>query len=121
MPVFRYRQHTREKQTMKKIGVATTIAAVVTAGFLGLSAPAVANPTGTGNAQDTISSLEAQGYHVIVENLSNTPLKDATVVSVGGGPTFEHHDTNRRNHEDYTGYGHEYGPDSAKTIYVTVK
>ncbi|WP_197380070.1 hypothetical protein [Mycolicibacterium mengxianglii] len=106
---------------MKKIGVATTIAAVVTAGFLGLSAPAVAAPTGTGNAQDTISSLEAQGYHVIVNRLSDTPLKDATVVSVGEGPTFQHSDTNLRNHEDYTGHGHEFGPANETTIYVTVK
>ena len=106
---------------MKKIGVVTTIAAVVTAGFLGLSAPTVASPTGTGNAQDTISSLEDQGYHVIVENLSNKPLKDATVVSVGEGPTFQHHDTNHRNNEDYTEYGHDYAPNNVKTIYVTVK
>ena len=106
---------------MKKFGFATIAASALTAGFLGLAAPAMAAPTGTGNAQDTISSLQDQGYKVVVNRLSDAPLNQASVVSVGEGPTFAHTDTNAGNHESYTGYNRQFAPDNVKTVYVNVK
>ncbi|PRC46590.1 hypothetical protein C6A85_89320, partial [Mycobacterium sp. ITM-2017-0098] len=66
---------------MKKLTVATTTAAALSAAFLGLSAPALAAPTG-GSADQTISELEAQGNRVIVNRLSDAPLSEASVVGV---------------------------------------
>ena len=107
---------------MKKFGFATVTAAALTAGFLGLAAPALAAPTGAGNAQDTISSLENQGYKVIVNRLSASPLSEASVVSVGQGPTFQHSNTNNGNQG---GYGpnsdNQFAPEATKTVYVNVR
>jgi hypothetical protein len=107
---------------MTKFGFATAIATAATAALLGLAAPAVAAPTGTGNAQDTISSLEDQGYKVIVNRLSTSPLAEANVVSVGEGPTFSHTNPNNGNEG---GYGpnsdNQYAPQNTKTVYVNVR
>jgi hypothetical protein len=60
-------------------------ASLVATAVLGLAAPAAAAPSGTGNAQDTINSLQANGYNVIVNRLSDAPLDRATVVAVRPG------------------------------------
>ena len=73
---------------MKKLTIATTAAAALSAGFLGLATPALAAPSGTGDAQATIAQLESQGNRVIVHKLSATPLKDANVVGVNRGPAI---------------------------------
>ncbi|CAN5160048.1 hypothetical protein BH11ACT6_BH11ACT6_32810 [soil metagenome] len=106
---------------MKKFGFATIAATALTAGFLGLAAPALAAPTGAGSAQDTISSLESQGYKVVVNRLSERSLAEANVVSVGQGPTFSKTDQNAKNNQDYTGYGKQFAPDNVKTVYVNVR
>jgi len=49
---------------MKKFGFAATIVGGLAAAIIGLAAPAAAAPTGPGNAQQTISELQAQGYTV---------------------------------------------------------
>ena len=107
---------------MTKFGFATAIATTATAAFLGLAAPALAAPTGAGNAQDTISSLEDQGYKVIVNRLSNSPLAEANVVSVGEGPTFSHSNPNKANEG---GYGpnsdNQYAPQNTKTVYFNIR
>ncbi|AQA01971.1 hypothetical protein BVC93_05460 [Mycobacterium sp. MS1601] len=107
---------------MKKLGVATLIGTAATAALLGLAAPAIAAPTGAGNAQDTISSLQSQGYKVIVNRLSNAPLSEASVVSVGQGPTFSHTNPNAGNEG---GYGpnsdNQFAPQNTKTVYVNVR
>ena len=48
--------------------------------------PALAAPSGSGNASQTISQLEAQGHRVVVKKQSSTPLSEANVVSVRQGP-----------------------------------
>jgi hypothetical protein len=78
---------------MKKIGLATIIAGGLTAATLGLAAPAVAAPTGPGNAQDTINDLKADGYNVIVNRVGGTPLEQATVVAVRPGQTYSRTDS----------------------------
>ena len=107
---------------MNAFGITTITATALAAGFLGLAAPALAAPTGAGNAQDTISSLEDQGYKVIVNRQSNAPLSEASVVSIGEGATFSHTNTNNGNQG---GYGpnadNQFAPQNTMTVYVNVK
>lgn len=68
---------------MKKFGFATLAASTLTAAFLGLASPALAAPTGPGNAQDTISQLEARGLRVIVNRQGVIrPLDEAQITSL---------------------------------------
>ena len=67
---------------MKKFAFATVLASGLAAAFIGLASPAGAAPSGPGNAQDTISQLQQQGYNVIVNRIGTTPLDQATVVAV---------------------------------------
>jgi hypothetical protein len=107
---------------MTKFGFATTIGTAATAAFLGLAAPALAAPTGAGNAQDTISSLQDQGYKVIVNRLSTAPLSEASVVSVGEGPTFSHTNSNNRAEGGYApNSDNQFAPVNTKTVYVNVR
>ncbi|WP_460357815.1 hypothetical protein [Mycobacterium sp. ZZG] len=69
---------------MKNLTIATAFAAGLGAAVVGLAAPAVAAPTG-GNADATISHLEAQGHRVVVNRLSDAPLSQANVVGVNKG------------------------------------
>lgn len=99
---------------MKKFGFATVAASALTAAFLGLAAPALAAPTGPGNAQDTISKLEAQGYKVVVNRIGNAPLEQASVVSVRSGQTYSR--------TDHSGPGEDLSTTLlSKTVYVDVK
>lgn len=84
---------------MKNLTIATTAAAALTAAFLGMAVPATAAPTG-GNADDTISRLEAEGNRVIVNRLSDAPLSSASVVSVKQGSPIR--DTVRDDFSDRT-------------------
>jgi hypothetical protein len=77
----------------KKFGFATIIASGLTAAVIGLAAPAMAAPSGPGNAQQTISNLKAQGYNVIVNRIGNTPLEQATVIAVRPGQTYSRTDS----------------------------
>jgi hypothetical protein len=77
---------------MKEFGFATVATSGLTAAFLGLAAPALAAPSGPGNAQDTISDLQAHGYTVIVNHIGNAPLEEANVVAVRPGQSFSRTD-----------------------------
>ncbi|WP_333895189.1 hypothetical protein [Mycolicibacterium gadium] len=99
---------------MKRFGFATVAASALTAAFLGLAAPAMAAPTGPGNAQDTISKLEAQGYQVVVNRLGNAPLENASVVAVRPGQTYSR--------TDHSGPGDDLSTKLlSKTVYVDVR
>jgi hypothetical protein len=104
----------KEASSMKNLGFATIVASGLVAAVLGLAAPADAAPSGPGNAQDTISKLEAQGYNVIINHVGSTPLQQASVVAVRPGQTFSRTDSGNP------------GDDLAttvldKTVYVDVK
>ena len=99
---------------MKNFTIATAAAAGLTAAFLGLAAPALAAPTG-GNAEDTISALEAQGNRVVVNHQGNTPLSEASVVSVTHGPIT------REVVPNSTSQGDNARTFVHQTIYVTVR
>jgi hypothetical protein len=98
---------------MKKFGYATVLAGGLTAAVLGLASPAVAAPSGPGNAQDTITSLQQQGYNVIVNRVGGTPLDQATVVAVRPGQTHETTDSR--------GGGSIKTTVTSQTVYVDVK
>jgi hypothetical protein len=78
---------------MKKFGFATLAASGIAAAFLALATPADAAPTGPGNAQDTVNSLQAQGYTVIVNKLGSQPLDQSTVVAVRPGQSCQRMDS----------------------------
>ncbi|MBB2991177.1 hypothetical protein FHR72_002661 [Mycolicibacterium iranicum] len=69
---------------MKNLTIATAAAATLAGAFVGLATPALAAPS-VGDAQSTISQLEADGNRVVVNNPSGTPLSQATVVGVNPG------------------------------------
>ncbi|KAA0085360.1 hypothetical protein CIW52_05375 [Mycolicibacterium sp. P9-64] len=99
---------------MQNLGFATIVASGLVAAVLGLAAPAAAAPSGPGNAQDTISKLQAQGYNVIVNHVGNTPLEQASVVSVRPGQTFSRTDSGNPGDDLLTTV-------TDKTVYVDVK
>jgi hypothetical protein len=108
------KQTKKKAPTMKKFGFATVLAGGLTAGILGLAAPAGAAPAGPGNAQDTINQLQADGYNVIVNRTGTTPLDRATVVAVRPGQTYSRTDSGSP--------GDSFGTTiTGKTVYVDVK
>jgi len=101
---------------MKKFGFAATIVGGLAAAIIGLAAPAAAAPTGPGNAQQTISELQAQGYTVIVNRVGTVPLDKATVVAVRPGQTYSRTDSG------VPGAGNDIVTTvTNKTVYVDVK
>jgi hypothetical protein len=99
---------------MKKFGIATVAASALTAAVVGLAAPVQAAPSGPGNAQQTISELQSQGYTVIVNRIGNAPINEATVVAVRPGQTYTQTDS--------MGVGHDLNTRVVnKTVYVDVK
>ena len=71
---------------MKKFTFAGIAGSALAAGFIGLAAPAMAAPSDTAGVNDTVSSLQDQGYTVIVQNPNNVPLYQASVTAVRQGP-----------------------------------
>jgi len=104
----------RREGTMQKFGIATVLAGGLTAAVIGLAAPAVAAPTGPGNAQDTISQLQADGFNVIVNRIGSTPLDQATVIAVRPGQTYSRTDSGTPGDSFSTTV-------TGKTVYVDVK
>jgi hypothetical protein len=97
-------------------GLAATIAGGLAAAIIGLAAPAAAAPTGPGDAQQTISELQAQGYTVIVNRTGAVPLDQATVVAVRPGQTYSRTDSG------VPGAGNDlHTTVTNKTVYVAVK
>ena len=104
----------KEASSMKNLGFATIVASGLVAAVLGLAAPADAAPSGPGTAKDTISKLESQGYNVIVNHVGNTPLEQASVVSVRPGQTYARTDSGNPGDALATTV-------TDKTVYVDVK
>ena len=100
---------------MNTFGFAAVIASGLGAAVLGLGAPANAAPTGPGNAEQTISQLQAQGYNVIVNRLGASQLYQATVVAVRPGQTYSRTDSG------VPGVDHPTTTVTSKTVYVDVR
>ena len=101
---------------MKKFALAAAVSSGLAASVIGLAAPALAAPTGPGDAQQTISELQAQGYTVIVNRTGAVPLDQATVVAVRPGQTLSRTDSG------VPGAGNDlHTTVTNKTVYVAVK
>ncbi|OBG82269.1 hypothetical protein A5733_01385 [Mycobacterium sp. NS-7484] len=99
---------------MMRIGFAAAFAGAAAAAVIGLAAPAQAAPSGPGNAEQTISQLQSQGYKVIVNHVGSTPLNKATVVAVRPGQTYSRTDSGSPGGDLQTTVLN-------KTVYVDVK
>jgi len=101
---------------MKKFALAATVASGLAAAVIGLAAPALAAPTGPGDAQQTIDVLRAQGYTVIVNRIGTSPLEHSHVVAVRPGQTYSRTDSG------LPGAGNDIATTvTDKTVYVDVK
>lgn len=99
---------------MKKLSIATIAASALAAAVVGLAAPVSAAPSGPGNAQETISQLESEGYNVIVNRIGSAPLNQANVLAVRPGQTYTQTDS--------MGVGHDLNTRvTNKTVYVDVQ
>nr|WP_135451536.1 hypothetical protein [Mycobacterium sp. DL99] len=78
---------------MRKVAFTTIAAAGLVAATFGLASPAAAAPSGVGTAQDTIDSLRAQGYAVIVHKVGDAPLSQCTVGTAKPGHTYSRTDS----------------------------
>ena len=63
--------------------------------FAGLALAGVANaaPSGPVTASETVSSLQADGFHVILNKIGTAPLDQCVVKSVRPGQTFSRMDS----------------------------
>jgi hypothetical protein len=73
---------------MKKYTITALAAGAMTAAVLGLAGLATAAPSSPSKVDDTVRTLEASGYHVIVNRSGAAPLSSCTVESIRPGQTF---------------------------------
>jgi hypothetical protein len=101
---------------MKKFALATAVVGGLAAAVIGLAAPAIAAPTGPGDAQQTIDVLRAQGYTVIVNRIGTAPLDHSDVVAVRPGQTYSRTDSG------LPGAGNDIATTvTDKTVFIDVK
>lgn len=72
---------------MKKTLVATVLGASLVSGTLVLTGVASAAPTGPGQVEETVRTLEASGYNVVLNRTGSEPLSACTVKEVRPGQT----------------------------------
>jgi hypothetical protein len=68
--------------SMKSFTFAMVTTAGLAAAAVGSASPTVAAPSGVGTAQDTVKSLQADGYTIILKKVGNAPLDECTVSAV---------------------------------------
>jgi hypothetical protein len=66
----------------------TIAAGAMALATLGLAGVANAAPSGPVTASETVSSLQADGFHVILNKVGTAPLDGCSVTSVRPGQTF---------------------------------
>ncbi|HKH50321.1 MAG TPA: hypothetical protein VKA77_00720 [Mycobacterium sp.] len=102
--------HTLE--CMKNYVAVSFISTAIAAFTVALAAVASAAPSGPSSVDQTVQTLEASGYNVIVNRTGATPLSECTVSSVRPGQT---HATN-----DSRGGGSINTTVTSQTVYVDV-
>lgn len=78
---------------MKSYLTAGIIAAGLTSASLALSGIASAAPTGPSQVEETVKTLEASGYNVVLNRTGAKPLSSCTVESVRPGQTHRTFDS----------------------------
>jgi hypothetical protein len=71
-----------------KLFLTTAFATAAVAAALGSAAVATAAPSGPSRVEETVRTLEADGYHVIVNRVGTGQLSSCTVESVHPGQTY---------------------------------
>lgn len=71
-----------------KLFLTTAFATAAVAAALGSAAVGTAAPSGPSRVEDTVRTLEADGYHVIVNRVGTGQLSSCTVESVHPGQTY---------------------------------
>jgi hypothetical protein len=87
-------------------------ATALTSAAVALAAVAAAAPTGPSEVDETVRTLEASGYNVIINRTGAAPLSECTVSAVRPGQT---HSTN-----DSRGGGSVNTTVTSQTVYVDV-
>lgn len=100
---------------MKNFAFVTVAAGSLVAASLGVVAPAEAAPSGPRTAQDTVRSLQASGYNVILNKVGNTSLEQCTVTAVRPGQTYS------RTDRGVPGARHPVTTITNQTVYVDVR
>lgn len=70
---------------MKTLAFPAVIAGGFVAPILGLASSAMAAPSGPGSAQDTVDTLRASGYHVVMNKVGAAPMDQCAVSGVRRG------------------------------------
>ncbi|GAB7069014.1 hypothetical protein H7J06_12235 [Mycobacterium hodleri] len=78
---------------MKSYRTTLFAAAVATAAVLVSAGVATAAPSGPSRAEDVVRTLEADGYHVIVNRVGTGQLSSCTVTGVQPGQTYSTFDS----------------------------
>jgi hypothetical protein len=91
------------------LAVAAVILGTFTATSLELISPAAAAPSGFGNAQDTISALQSQGFNVVLNGAAVYPLSGCKVTGVEG-----------LNSSNIDSSGRRIDPTQFDTVYVDI-
>ena len=97
---------------MKQYLIATLAVGAVAASGLGLTGFANAAPSGSARVDDTVRTLEASGYNVIVNRTGAAPLSSCSVTSVRPGQEHTTFDSRGSSSPSETVL--------AKTVYVDV-
>jgi hypothetical protein len=97
---------------MKNHFIMATVASGLALAALGAGGVAAAAPTGPSRVEDTVRTLEASGYNVIVNKAGAAPLSSCSITGVRQGQT---HST-----IDSRGSGSPNETITAKTVYVDV-
>jgi hypothetical protein len=69
------------------------VAGAIIVGALGFAGAADAARTGRVTASEIVSTLQAAGYHVVLNKFGTAPLDQCVVTSVRQGQTFERMDS----------------------------
>jgi hypothetical protein len=69
------------------------IAGAITTAAVGLAGAANAAPSGPATASQMVSTLEAQGFQVLLNKIGTAPLDQCTVKGVRPGQTFQRMDS----------------------------
>jgi hypothetical protein len=88
------------------------IAMTLTSASLTLAAAAAAAPTGPSQVDETVRTLEASGYNVIINRSGAAPLSQCTVSTVRPGQTYSTTDSR--------GGSSIHTTITSKTVYVDV-
>jgi hypothetical protein len=82
-----------ERTSMKSFATAAILVGVLASAALGLADVANAAPAGPATVEQTVSQLQADGYHVILNKVGTAPLNQCTVRAVRPGQTYSRTDS----------------------------